>query len=285
MKIKGFTLIELLIVIALLGTLSLALLIALDPQEQMNKGSDVTLLTTAKDLNDALYRYNTATGKLPYSTELKGVSLDDPSINQVIETLITNEDLKEDFLPQLGKDASRLFMSGDMELTHFTVCFIPKSKQYIKHTDTHFDKEGNSIDCTQNTCYFCLGQKPELSGDQSVISSPVLDTGCTGFDPEKPDYPWTCNISSKWTQYKCTNYCVADKGCDSFCPAGQRHLVKVYSAPTSGDSEMCNSHSTETNEDYCVSGSAANCVNMSYPSSTSDFEWGCVNPIRPYKWK
>ncbi|PJE63249.1 Tfp structural protein, partial [Candidatus Roizmanbacteria bacterium CG10_big_fil_rev_8_21_14_0_10_39_6] len=37
---KGFTLIELLIVIALLGTLAVALLAAIDPFEQFKKGTD-----------------------------------------------------------------------------------------------------------------------------------------------------------------------------------------------------------------------------------------------------
>ena len=50
---------------------------------------------------------------------------------------------------------------------------------------------------------------------------------------------------------------------------------------------LCLSHWREywVDEAYCVSGEASGCDIKTYTSNPSDFEWGCTNPMRPYKWK
>jgi prepilin-type N-terminal cleavage/methylation domain-containing protein len=63
---KGFTLIELLIVIAILGVLAAAVLSAINPVEQINRGRDTGSLSDAEQLHSAIDRYNAAQGYLPW---------------------------------------------------------------------------------------------------------------------------------------------------------------------------------------------------------------------------
>ena len=68
---KGFTLIELLIVIALLGALAVALLAALDPLEQINKGTDTGVRNTVAEISGSLVRYaSVKSGIMPYTGTL-----------------------------------------------------------------------------------------------------------------------------------------------------------------------------------------------------------------------
>lgn len=63
---KGFTLIELLIVIAILGVLAAAVLSAINPIEQINRGRDTGSLSDAEQLLSAVSRFNAAQGYLPW---------------------------------------------------------------------------------------------------------------------------------------------------------------------------------------------------------------------------
>ena len=63
---KGFTLIELLIVIAILGVLAAAVLSAINPVEQINRGRDTGSLSDAEQLQSAISRFNAAQGYLPW---------------------------------------------------------------------------------------------------------------------------------------------------------------------------------------------------------------------------
>lgn len=63
---QGFTLIELLIVIAILGVLAAAVLSAINPVEQINRGRDTGSLSDAEQLHSAIDRYNAAQGYLPW---------------------------------------------------------------------------------------------------------------------------------------------------------------------------------------------------------------------------
>ncbi|MCJ7793044.1 MAG: prepilin-type N-terminal cleavage/methylation domain-containing protein [Candidatus Marinimicrobia bacterium] len=55
---KGFTMIELLIVIAVLGVLAIAVLAAINPIEQINRGRDTGSRSDAEQLLSAIDRYN-----------------------------------------------------------------------------------------------------------------------------------------------------------------------------------------------------------------------------------
>ena len=62
---KGFTLIELLIVIAILGVLTTAVLVAIDPIEQINRSKDAGRLNSVNQLGHAVQAYYTGQQSMP----------------------------------------------------------------------------------------------------------------------------------------------------------------------------------------------------------------------------
>jgi prepilin-type N-terminal cleavage/methylation domain-containing protein len=62
---KGFTLIELLIVIAVLGVLSTAVLVAINPAEQIARGKDAGRINTVDQVGHAVQAYYTAQQGFP----------------------------------------------------------------------------------------------------------------------------------------------------------------------------------------------------------------------------
>lgn len=84
--LKGFTLIELLIVIAILGILAAAVLVAINPTKRQNQAKDSNTQSDIASLATALQAYYTAPGTGSY-----------PSL---LATLVANGDLKQ--LPTPG---------------------------------------------------------------------------------------------------------------------------------------------------------------------------------------
>lgn len=66
-KKLGFTMIELLIVIAVLGILAVAVLAAINPIEQINRGKDTGSRSDAEQLLSAIDRYYASKGFYPWS--------------------------------------------------------------------------------------------------------------------------------------------------------------------------------------------------------------------------
>jgi len=64
----GFTMIELLIVIAILGILAVAVLSAINPVEQINRGRDTGMRSDAEQLLNAIDRYDAFQGYKPWAT-------------------------------------------------------------------------------------------------------------------------------------------------------------------------------------------------------------------------
>lgn len=62
---QGFTLIELLVVIAVIGVLAAAVLIAIDPIQQLARGRDSGRKTSVSQLGNAMTAYYTARSTLP----------------------------------------------------------------------------------------------------------------------------------------------------------------------------------------------------------------------------
>ncbi len=62
---KGFTLIELLIVIAILGVLATAVLVSIDPLEQINRSKDAGRLNSVNSLGHAVQAYYTGQQAMP----------------------------------------------------------------------------------------------------------------------------------------------------------------------------------------------------------------------------
>jgi len=65
---KGFTLIELLVVIAILGVLATALLVIINPVEQLARGRDAGRLSSTEQLGKAIQAYYVSQGASTYPT-------------------------------------------------------------------------------------------------------------------------------------------------------------------------------------------------------------------------
>ena len=71
---KAFTLVELLIVIAIIGILAVAILVGLDPIEQVNRANDTKLVTASGEIRGAINRYYAANQKFP-GAQIRAVRL------------------------------------------------------------------------------------------------------------------------------------------------------------------------------------------------------------------
>lgn len=154
---KAFTLIELLIVIALLGALAVGLLAALDPFEQLKKGTDTGVRNTVSEVQGAVIRYYAIKNEMPWATgSISGSAKNNYSyLSMVVDT----GELKSDFSTLAGDATlSNIKMIGDDQ--SITVCFQPKSKSFRSDPNTKFGAGGDILSgCpsgTSSSCYWCV---------------------------------------------------------------------------------------------------------------------------------
>lgn len=70
---SGFTLIELLIVIAVIGILAAALLIAIDPIDKVKQGNDTKVINDVRSIYDGATRVYTQRGTFPANNDLQAI--------------------------------------------------------------------------------------------------------------------------------------------------------------------------------------------------------------------
>ena len=135
---SGFTLIELLIVIALLGALAVGLLAALDPFEQLKKGTDTGVRNMVSEIHGSAIRYYAIKNQMPWGlTTMSGTAATRISdINLIVDT----GELKSDFSTLAGAALSQIIMVGGTD--SLTVCYQPKSKSFRSDNNTKFDSAG-----------------------------------------------------------------------------------------------------------------------------------------------
>ncbi|MFA6005042.1 MAG: type II secretion system protein [Patescibacteria group bacterium] len=174
MNKRGFTLIELLIVIALLGTLAVALLAAIDPFEQFKKGTDTGVRNTVQEFYNAGIRYYAqrtswpTTWAVPTSATAgqpgAPVNIPDMSdltfISNYLSPLIGAGELKANFYELAQTQLSNMAMS--VQDSTLLVCFMPQSKSFQQA-----DKNTKFTDVT-------------LSGSYAVATDTVTGTPPVG---------------------------------------------------------------------------------------------------------
>lgn len=283
-KYKGFTLVEILIVVGVLGILAAGLLAAIDPFEQFKKSRDAVKRDISHSVYTAIINTIGQTGESPWSKDYIGLELTSVEGFSLIDYLIQRGELKSS-TAQAEKLLRSIYATATINGSWVAVCFLPESKA-VKASEAKYDTTGIAKEnCGQNDCYVCvgLGQTTTTGGGTAPTPTSIGGDACANFDPEYPDFPWTCNYSTKWSKYGCTNYCVGDMGCGNGCLANERRLVKSYYINSSA-SDNCLNHGDITTEYYCVPAPEAGCEIMSYRSSPSDFVWGCTDPRRPKAW-
>lgn len=161
-KFKGFTLIELLIVIALLGVLAVGLLAALDPFEQLKKGTDTGIRNTVSEIQGAAIRYYAIKNAMPWAvgSVISGLA-SGPTQLSALSLIVDTGELKSDFTSLAGPGAlSSIMMIGTDQ--SITVCFQPKSKSFRSESNTKFNsagievKDGTCPSGSSTSCYWCV---------------------------------------------------------------------------------------------------------------------------------
>lgn len=157
---KGFTLIELLIVIALLGALAVGLLAALDPFDQLKKGTDTGVRNTVSEIQGGVVRYYAIKNAMPWGATTYGPSDASTSYSTAISPIVDAGELKKDFSTLAKDQLPNIRIIGTSETV--TVCFSPKSKAIRSDPNTKFDSTGADVSCTGDvssptfSCYWCV---------------------------------------------------------------------------------------------------------------------------------
>lgn len=163
-KNRGFTLIELLIVIALLGALAVGLLAAVDPFEQLKKGTDTSRRNTVAEFYNAAIRYYAINSQFPWTSGSppSGNAMTSAVVSGAIQTLEDSGELKENFGQLAGGDSAlmKMFVTSVTTAGSETVavCFLPESKSFKKEKNTVYNNSaGTQSGCpATGTCYWCM---------------------------------------------------------------------------------------------------------------------------------
>lgn len=165
----GFTLIELLIVIALLGALAVGLIGALDPFEQLKKGTDTGTRDIVNQVQTAVIRYYSVKNAMPWTANPTSNKLDEAPMVAAIQAMADAGELKSDFKDiQAGKLKEVLVTgtgAGAGEEPNVIVCYKPTSKSFKNDPNTKFTIAGveqPAATCIGQTggasldCYWCI---------------------------------------------------------------------------------------------------------------------------------
>lgn len=165
----GFTLIELLIVIALLGALAVGLLAALDPFEQLKKGTDTGVRNTVSELHGAIIRYYGIKNQMPWCEDSSCTTFSDAAVTAEdiaapvdaddLDGMITNisdvGELKTNF-SQLAGDTTlaKIKIIGTNATATIKVCYKPTANSFINDNNTKFQ----TSDLAEAPAGTCKGQ-------------------------------------------------------------------------------------------------------------------------------
>jgi prepilin-type N-terminal cleavage/methylation domain-containing protein len=164
---RGFTLIELLIVIALLGALAVGLLAALDPFEQLKKGTDTGVRNTVSEVHGAVIRYYAIKNYMPWctaagacGTEPVGIVLTDATMTTMIANVVGTGELKNDFSTLAGTGTlGKIYVTGVDAAATISVCYRPTAKSFLADANTKYNKSGVLTACVVTdllTCFWCV---------------------------------------------------------------------------------------------------------------------------------
>lgn len=163
----GFTMIELLIVIAVLGILAVAVLAAINPIEQINRGRDTGSRSDAEQLISAIDRFYASKGFYPWVesasvtnetlpwTEIDaidaikdGVALDAENVlDKLAGGVGGTGELKQSFVDRIVAtqyNFLRIYNSGEPGSSTY-VCFVGKSQAFQKEAQERCEGKTGAI--------------------------------------------------------------------------------------------------------------------------------------------
>ena len=163
MRQKGFTLIELLIVIALLGALAVGLIGAIDPFEQLKKGTDTGTRDLVSQVQTAVIRYYSIKNAFPWTTDPSSEALNGTNMSTAISNLISAGELKSTFNELNANNLTKVWTTGDSINNTVVVCYKPTAKSFQSDPNTKYKIDGTAeTGCKGETppgtkdCYWCV---------------------------------------------------------------------------------------------------------------------------------
>jgi len=173
---KGFTLIELLIVIALLGALAVGLLAALDPFEQLKKGTDTGVRNTVSEVQGGAVRFYALKNNMPWCSATDSTACSDPVSSTLtilnggtstttpyaaIDQMSASGELKSNFVTLAGSQMNLVYVTGTNDPAEIIVCFKPNSKAFqadrnTKYTIVGVEDTGCKSQGSTKDCYWCV---------------------------------------------------------------------------------------------------------------------------------
>ncbi len=165
---KGFTLIELLIVIAVIGVLASAVLIAIDPIEQLKRGRDSGRKQSVTQMGRALQSYYTSRGSYPTAAQWSAAT----------NILVTSGELKVFPTNPGGTVTTPTCASGGNAGVVF--CYKPNgTSDFIVYTPLESESEFNKctpIGTAANTFYIYVSSQGKAGTNCSGEPAPTFST-------------------------------------------------------------------------------------------------------------
>lgn len=186
---RGFTMIELLIVIAILGILAVAVLSAINPIEQIDRGRDTGSRSDAEQLSSAISRFHALRGYYPWFSsagdEIVGLDWTDtsgtwednqePNACNVLEKLSSGDgadctgadELQQAFIDRITDDEYNplfVYHRGDPGDSAY-ICFSPNSGAFTQEAQERCEdiiESGTPADfpvtnaCAEDDYHICL---------------------------------------------------------------------------------------------------------------------------------
>ncbi len=152
-KMKGFTLVELLIVIALLGALAIGLIGALDPFEQLKKGTDTGTRDLVNQVQTAVLRYYATTSKMPWTDQTAAFSafdLNNAVLTTAIANMVTAGEMKSNFAVIYKNQLDKVWVTyvppSPTSSVEVRVCYQPASKSFQVDPATKYLNDHTGIE-------------------------------------------------------------------------------------------------------------------------------------------
>ena len=206
-SLAGFTMIELLVVIAVIGILAVAVLSAINPIEQINKGKDTRTRSDASELLGSIERYYSTQEIYPWGIARTGtptwtavnattnVAFGDAADEfNWVSNLADSQEVKAQFAQRILSSYSTpgtppqfvLAKAADTTSTNNQtyICFLPQSKQF-------------KIEATRKCCAsiaaggICAAAGSLVNTAPTTAETPGL-TVCGGTDGDVTDTNYIC---------------------------------------------------------------------------------------------
>ncbi|PIY80506.1 MAG: hypothetical protein COY80_02550 [Candidatus Pacebacteria bacterium CG_4_10_14_0_8_um_filter_42_14] len=202
LRSAGFTMIELLIVISILGILAVAVLSAINPVEQINRGRDTGTRSDAEQLLSAIDRFNAFQGYFPWQEDANSTNLgiDDGSAAPLLidATNPKDDDVVKDcyVLDKLSDGTTFSSTAGCVSSDELKSSFVDRIVNSDGARDMYIYNQGTSGNSTyvcfapQSKAFFAEAEKrcedaagAGLPSDLSVAAKAFLCSGYgTGVD-------------------------------------------------------------------------------------------------------